>query len=474
MNRPNILFILTDQMRSTAMGCAGREPVRTPNLDRLAREGTRFTNAVSNTPSCAPARATLFTGLHTLTHGVVNNELAVPTHTGSLAKSLTADGYACGIIGKWHIDGGPREGYTPPGPRRLGFDALWAVANCTHDYMNSFYYRDDDPAPRFIQGFEPVHQTDLALEFMGKRAVDKNPWCLVVSYGSPHDPYLEMPEENRNQVPWQGVSLPVTNSRYVPREIMEAKKKILAGYYAHIMALDEQVGRLLAALEKDGQASNTLVVFTSDHGDMLGNHGAYFKSQPWRESVGIPLLMRWPGHVPAGRVTAGPISMVDLMPTLLSLCGVPIPEGTEGVDGKAFVLGDEQAAQESVFINFAPNVHIIPHPPFRGVVTRRHTYAETRQGPWVLYDDEADPLQQHNLISWNNREVPTIAALQKKLSNLTHAWLERTHDAFDDGDVINDRYQPGHVGGVLPHAKDPKFAEYLEKYRSGQIPPVNP
>jgi arylsulfatase A-like enzyme len=273
-----------------------------------------------------------------------------------------------------------------------------------------------------------------------------------------------MPEETLKKVPVDSVEFMETNSRYVPSELRQTKKKMLAGYYAHIEALDEQVGRLMKKLEASGLQENTIVVFTSDHGDMLGNHDAYFKSQPWRESVGIPLLMRWPQHIPAGRVTNGSISIVDMMPTLLSLTGTPIPSGVQGVDLSHFVKGDESAAAESVFINFLAKVKIIPQPPFRGVVTRTHTYAETEEGPWLMYDDEKDFFQQNNLITWANRDQLSITLLQKTLSDQVKEWMKRTDDSGIWGDEVNDRFQPGHVGGVLPHVRDPEFSKHKQAW----------
>lgn len=456
MKKPNILYILTDQMRSTALGCAGVEKIATPHLDRLASGGTRFTNAVANTPSCAPSRGSIFTGLHTLDHGVVNNELQVKTDGPSFAGTLRDCGYKCGYIGKWHLDGGPRTGFTPPGPRRLGFDDYWAVANCTHNYMQGFYY-NDEPEPVFIDGYEPIHQTDLAIDYITQKAQDENPFFLVLSIGSPHDPYLEMPEELLARYQADAVELMETNSIYVPGEIMQAKKEILAGYYAHILALDDQMARLEATLKEQGLYEDTIVVFTSDHGDMLGNHEQYYKSQPWRESVGIPLLMRWPGHIPSGRVTDAPISLIELTSSLVSLTGAEVPEAMQGDDLSALILGDESAAPDSVFINFAVDVHCIPSPPFRGVVTRTHTYAETVDGPWLLYDDKADPFQKNNLITWANRDNPEVVALQEAMHAKLQGWLERTNDPFENGDTVNDRYQPGHTGGVLPLEARPTY-----------------
>ncbi len=455
-NRPNILYILTDQMRSTAMGCAGVEKITTPNLDRLAAEGTRFTNAVANTPSCAPMRGTILTGLHTLAHGVVNNELQVKNDGPTFAGALNNNGYKCGFIGKWHLDGGPRSGFTPPGPRRLGFDDYWAVANCTHDYMNAFYYRDE-PEPIFIDGYEPVHQTDLAIDYVSKKAETNEPFFLVLSWGTPHDPYLEMPKELLDRYPVQDVQFMETNSVYVPSEVMQAKREIIAGYYAHIMALDEQLARLEVTLKEQDLYDNTIVVFTADHGDMLGNHDQYYKSQPWRESVGVPLLMRWPENIPQNRVTDAPISLIELTSSLIALTGTNIPSAIEGDDLSALILGDESSAPDSVFINFAPDVHCIPSPPFRGVVTRTHTYAENVDGPWLLYDDKADPFQKNNLITWANHNNPEVVELQQSLHKKVEYWLKRTNDPFEDGDVVSDKYQPGHVGGVLPHEPSPEY-----------------
>jgi len=467
--RPNVLLILTDQMRSTAMGCAGVEPVFTPNLDRLASEGTRFENALTNCPSCAPARASLFTGQHVLSHGVVNNEIQVCLDKTNFAGALTQQGYRCGYIGKWHLDGGSREQFTPPGPRRLGFDDFWAVANCSHNYMDAFYYLNDDPEPRFIEGYEPEHQADLAIGYIKEKNQGDDPFFLVWSPGTPHDPFRLQPEENFDPYPLDRITFMETNSRYVPGEINRAKKEVIQGYYAHITALDRQVGRLMDTLEEEGLAKQTIVIFTADHGDMLGNKGEWFKSQPWRESVGIPMLMRWPGKIPSGKVTRGPISLIDLMPTICTLTGTDIPEDCQSDDQSSFVLGQDDRAPASAFISFLPEVHVIPSPPFRGVVTATHTYAETTEGPWVLYDDINDPLQKNNLITWANRDDSEVVALQTSLHDQLGAWLKRTRDPFDDGEVINDRYQPGHHGGVLPCQKDAGFEIAYRRHRDAKI-----
>ena len=147
MAKPNILLIITDQMRSTALGCAGVESVQTPNLDAFAFQGIRFANAVSNTPACTPARATLLTGKHVLSHGLVNNEMQLGHDHNSLAHALGAQGYRCGYIGKWHVDGVNRGAYIPPGPRRQGFDDYWAGTECNHRYLAGYFYDDEKRRP---------------------------------------------------------------------------------------------------------------------------------------------------------------------------------------------------------------------------------------------------------------------------------------------------------------------------------------
>lgn len=185
IEKPNLLFVFADQMRSTAMGCAGVEKVKTPHFDRFASEGTRFTNAISNTPSCTPARASLLTGLHTMTHGLVNNDLTLDPELPTIAHALNGAGYKCGYIGKVHLDGPDRTAYAPPGPKRYGFNDFWAAAECHHSYQDAFYYLNDDPELKWFDGYEPDRQTELAVEYIHEKKKDDDPFCLFLSWGPP-------------------------------------------------------------------------------------------------------------------------------------------------------------------------------------------------------------------------------------------------------------------------------------------------
>jgi len=415
--KPNVLFIHVDQHRGMDCGYAGSQQVKTPNLDRLAREGVAFSNGIANSPLCTPSRAIMLSGKYPLKTGCVSNDLRMNTGQATIATELNQQGYQCGYIGKWHLDGVPRSGFTPPGPRRQGFDNYWAVYNCHHNYMKPKYYLD---TPELIQkeGYEPFHQTDLAADFIRKH--QQSPYCLLVSYGPPHSPYQMVPE------PYKSMYDPET---ITPRKNSQnPKMKDVAGYYAHITALDDCVGRLLKTLEATGQRRNTIVVFTSDHGDMLWSHGRTKKQQPWEESINVPLIFSQPGRIPSGQPTDDLFGTADLTPTLLALTGTPVPSVMEGMDLSQRLLTGKGQAYESV-----PIMDIIPADQakqwggrtWRGVRTKRYTYARWTDKGWVLFDNQKDPYQVNNLI-----DDPSAKALQKEMEAELQKWLKRMDDPF--------------------------------------------
>lgn len=414
------------------MGCSGNPDVRTPHMDRLAAEGTRCAGAYANCPVCTPSRATLLTGRHALPTGVVANDLPLPADLPSIGGCLRAAGYRTGYIGKWHLDGVPRGKWTPPGPRRHGFDDFWAVHNCSHAYMRAHYYRDT-PEPIPVAGYEPVTQTDLLLRFLDDR--DERPCAAFLSFGPPHDPYDQVPAEALRGYDPQGLAMR-PNVRPLPAGPGDAARGrdprlTLAQYYAHITALDAQLGRILAYLDAASLARDTIVVFTSDHGDMLWSQGRLMKQQPWEEAIHVPLLIRWPGRVPAGRTTAGLVGLVDLMPTLLTLAGVPIPAGVQGADLADLLRGQADVGRDSVYIYDLVSVDqslAQGIPEWRGVRTPRYTYARTRTGAWLLYDNASDPYQLENLV-----DRPDTADLQRSLDATLSRWLRATDDPFVEG-----------------------------------------
>lgn len=429
---PNIVVVLADQLRGADLGVAGNPDVQTPNLDRFASQGVRLTHAYANTPVCTPSRATMLTGLYPTHHRVVGNDLPLPVGTPSIGSIVSEAGYRTGYIGKWHLDGVPREKFTPPGPRRHGFE-FWAAYNCSHAYFDAAYYRDD-PEPVAIEGYEPTVQTDLACEFL--LADDQRPFCLFLSWGPPHDPYDQVPDEFRTGYDSDALQLrdnvaePVADATPLANGL--DPRTTIANYYAAVTALDHEMGRLLDALQQSGRAEDTIVIFTSDHGDMLWSHGRMKKQQPWEESINIPLLVRWPGRIARGTVVDGLFSMVDLTPTLLGLAGVGHGHPMDGVDRGELLLGRADAGASSVYLMdlvMADESLAQRLPEWRGVRTDRYTYATKADGnPWLLYDNVSDPWQLTNLV-----DDPTCAPIQRELDTLISDWRAHTKDDYRDG-----------------------------------------
>lgn len=414
--RPNVLFLFTDQMRGSAMGCMGDRMARTPVLDRMARDGVLFTNAIANSPVCTPSRAMLMTGKYPLANGTLANDMPLHLDQPLLGTTFRDAGYYCGYIGKWHLDGVPRDKFTPPGPRRGGFDAYWAAYDCHHDYFDTKYYLDTDELIR-REGYEPTIQADLAMDFM--RTHRDGPFFLQVSWGPPHDPYDKVPELYRAM--YDPATMP-----YRPN-VQDVNKRAYCDYYAHIAALDVETGRLLDFLKESGLDENTIVVFSSDHGDMLWSQGHTHKQKPWEESIHIPLLMRWGKGLPAGRRSGILIGIADFAPTFLGLAGIEVPGAMQGIDLSASFFGDGPQHESVLIGDWVPvdQAWTWGGREWRGVRTKTHTYASFIDRDWVLYDNVADPYQKINLA-----HEPMAAEIEAQLKHALHEWLAKTDDRF--------------------------------------------
>jgi arylsulfatase A-like enzyme len=416
--RPNVLLIIPDQLRAQSLGCMGNPDVRTPHIDRLASEGILFRQTFANTPVCCPARAILMTGEYPHKNGMVANDLRLRESKVTLAELLKEQGYQTGFIGKWHLDGGRRDpGFVPPGPRRQGFD-FWAACECRHTHFQPVFFRDT-PEPIRGQKFEAEVLTDLALEFL--RANRERPFFLVVSMGPPHDPY-GAPEKYMKMYDPQKLTM---RPNWQPG-VRQAGREHLAAYYAAITAIDDQIGRLMQNMKDLSLDRDTIVLFTSDHGDMLGSQGARLKRKPWEESIRVPGILRYPAKVPAGRQVDTLFSHVDFAPTLLSLCGAKAPAPMQGTDLSGVVLGQTEKGPDSVFFQiFVPFAGDgTPHP-WRGVRTNRHMYARTEKEPWVLYDLEKDPDELRNLVN-----DPASTAVRQRLEERLAKWMKDTGDSW--------------------------------------------
>ncbi|MEX0324277.1 MAG: sulfatase [Puniceicoccaceae bacterium] len=435
-DKPSILYIFSDQWRHSDHGYAGNKDVITPNIDQLASESINFTHAVSGIPVCCPHRASLITGKYPLTHGLFLNDLSLATDHRSIAHCLNDAGYDTGWIGKWHIDGQGRANFTPP-ERRQGFQ-YWRTLECTHNYNKSLYY-GDTPEKNYWDGYDAIAQTQDAKGYLQRHVESEidSPFALFLSWGPPHAPYHTAPEKYQKLYADRDITL----RENVPGEFRDQALKDYRGYYAHMTALDDCLGELMQTLEETGLAENTIVVYTSDHGDMLHSRGAMKKQQPWDESLRVPFLLRWPEKLKnKPRNISMPFDTPDIMPTLLGLAGIEIPDEVEGNDRSAIVTGSELPDTSHAALITCPS-------PFgqwnrqrggreyRGVRTTRHTYCRDLNGPWLLYDNQEDPFQMNNLVN-----QPGYAELQKELDNKLNDLLRQTEDEFLSGPELIKRY----------------------------------
>lgn len=392
---PNIIILLADQWRAQAFGFAGDPNARTPNFDRLAAQSVQFTHAVSGVPVCSPTRASLLTGQRPLTHGVFLNDVPLRTNAVTLPKVLRAAGYDTAMIGKWHVDGHGRSAYIPP-ERRQGFD-YWKVRECTHDYTNSMYYADGPERLRW-PGYDATAQMADAQNYLQAHAAAGRPFFLMLAWGPPHDPYFSAPERYRAMFDPARIVLRPN----VPPEAAAEARRTLAGYYAHAAALDDSLGQLLQTLEAKGLAQNTILLFSSDHGDMLFSQGQVKKQKPYEESIRVPMLVRWPARLgSSGRSVTAPLNSEDVMPTLLGLIGRPIPASVEGLDFSGYLRGGPDPSGGAAIIRciapFGEWDRRRGGREYRGIVTERYTYVRDLDGPWLLFDLRDDPFQTNNL-----------------------------------------------------------------------------
>lgn len=470
--RPNILVLCTDQQRFDAVGAYGNTEIKTPNLDRLAGEGVLFENCYVQSPVCAPSRATLMTGMYVGTHGLWAN--GVPLRPGQrlFTKDLDEAGYDCGMAGKLHLDacfGGRTERRTDDGFRmfRWSHDSgTRSSENAYHQWLKASYpdlfAAAVDPASPVTFDTLPAeahHSHWIANETMqflqAGRERDK-PFCFIANFFDPHHPF-GAPKEYADRYRADALSPPSTAEGELtdkPPILSEASRKSYAGhmpgfldysaaelqkikaaYYAMVTLIDEEVGRILAVLDSEGLAGNTLVIFTSDHGELLGDHQLLLKGPMMYEcAVKVPLIMCWPGTLPNGERRTELVQWIDLAPTVLQAAGLPpLPRG-QGESLLALATGDTTAwTRDWALCQYRNSGH--PYdPPVHTTMLRQGSWklivyhgapATDRKPTGELYDLEADPGELTNL--WHEPACRTQRhALQETLTDVLVAIEDRS------------------------------------------------
>lgn len=464
--RPNVIVLFDDQLRPDVCGAyGGGGNITTPHINRLAREGMTFDNALSTCPLCTPYRGMLQTGRYPTHSGLVLNWVETNPNQRCIGHVFRDAGYHTGFIGKWHLAAGfkktsgkhrmterqlkisqakmnayqrenPESEYVPPGPQRLGYDH-WQAFNFHCSFNNYFYY--EDTSKRLTQeGYETDIQTDQAIEFMKNRQRSKEPFFLMIAPHPPHPPFQERaaPAGYLEQIPEELVWSPNVPPRHKHR-----RNPLRARCY-HAMAknVDDNVGRLIKFLDESGLSEDTILVFTSDHGEMLGSHGRENKMVPYAEAVNVPLIMRWPGRIPAGVRTDVLQTPMDHMPTLCGMVGLDTPDTADGVDLSSAVLNTARVDRDAVLMmNYVSNWDYFDTntiwPEWRGLRTTQYTYAKWLTGQEDLYDNFDDPYQLRNLAR-GQMHLPMLKKMRARLKDL----LAEAHDDFRPGTGYADWY----------------------------------
>ncbi|MFW6058818.1 MAG: sulfatase [Phycisphaeraceae bacterium] len=482
-NRPmNVLILMSDQHRAATTGCYGESHVATPHLDGLAAQGTLFENAYCTAPLCGPSRGSFLTGTHPHTNGSVTHgnsrhrsgkcyrpQLAAGVH--GLAGCLRDAGYrthASGYVGVHFYEG---ERSLASDRDFLGFQTLsatgadykrhvgekvsrrYSLAGIHGEmwepsYFNvegePFPYGDDklfdsfvaEDAKRFLQEHDAAQPFCL---YLGFRAVHP-PWCAPAAFHSRYDPNDIGPLPDYQSPPPRGKPRRVIERHHyfdIPHYTEDMVRRSIAGYHAFVSYLDDCIGRVLSQLDDLGLRDNTLIIYSSDHGENLYRHGLCEKHTFYEDAVRVPLIFSMPGVVPEGRRTESLASGMDLLPTVLAMAGVEAPEFVEGCDLQPAMRGE--TVHEHVFAEYYHSLD-----PCRMVRDQRYKYIHTEEDICELYDLHHDPEERFNL-AW----YPQYAELVERMDQLVMAdWEIPELPAYAPWNDLNERKQRQRLQGL--------------------------
>jgi len=475
--RPNIIYIMADDHASHAISCYGSKINKTPNLDRIAKEGMRFDNCFCTNSICAPCRAVVLTGKHSHINGVIDNGKRFDGSQQTFPKLLQKAGYQTAMVGKWHLKTDP-----------TGFD-YWNVLPGQGNYYNPVMIEMGQR--KKYTGYVTDIITDHCLNWLRQRDPDR-PFCLMYHHKAPHRNWkpgpkhltmyddVKIPEPatlfddyktksaaareqemtverhlNENDLKLtrpNGLNeeqLAAWNKAYEPKNkaFREANltgkdlvrwkyQRYIKDYLRCIASVDDNVGRLLDYLDKEGLADNTVVVYTSDQGFYLGDHGWFDKRFMYEESLRMPLLVRFPGRVKPGSVNKDIVQNLDFAPTFLDIAGVEIPSDMQGRSFRSILEGKTPADwRQSIYYHYYeyPAVHSVKR--HYGIRTQRykliHFYHDI--DAWELYDMEKDPEELNNLY-----DDPAYAGVVKKLK----AELARLQKHYGDSIELSFKLRP--------------------------------
>ena len=471
MKRPNVLLIISDQQRTDTLGFVGRTPCRTPNLDRLAAQGVSFDQAITPSPLCGPARAAIFNAQYPhqvsgrpepgsqgpLADGEFDpsaRDMLLNDYTclaePHLTRLLKAHDYHTAYAGKWHLgndvlgnwferyDGNVNSRYVDwlreQGLPETGWPLNDPELRTTRTPRMSVPHTK--PSPLQPEQTNDAWITDIALRFLEERPREK-PFFAVCGFNGPHPPFM-IPEPYYSMYDPADVPEPVNfqwsdgepnckkESFYRQLamdhgETWDAWKMSVAVYWGFCTLIDDQVGRLIRGLEYQNALDNTVIIYCSDHGEMLGQHGLWHKMQPYEEALRVPLILCGPG-VPASSRSPATVSLIDIAPTILSAAGIAAPAAYEGRD-LAEGYGVRQPEDRTVFSEQKPLGAFHGETDWRLACDGRYKYVWNRDDRDELYDLESDPCELHNRI-----DHPAAHGAKTRLQDELHQWMITTGD----------------------------------------------
>lgn len=424
--RPNIIIFMTDDQRADALSCAGNTILKTPHIDRLAHEGIRFRNMFVTNSLCAPSRATLLTGVYSHVHGVIDNKnRRIPKDMPILSDYLREAGYEVAFCGKSHVAGALRD-------RRWDYYFGYLGQGA---YLNPRIAEGTDGKDVMYSGYMDDIVTDKAIAWLNRPRT--KPFCLFLWFKAPHRPWTRAP---RHQDLFKGISIPkpptydlrAQGSPGKPRAFHEADNKIgsfqdvasldtfVKDYYATIVAVDENVGKVIKALEKSGTLDKTVIFYTSDNGFFLGEWQAFDKRFMHEPSIRVPLLVRYPPLIKAGSTCDKMVLNLDIAPTVLELAGIAIPKHMQGRSLVPLLKGETPSDWRSDWLYEYyeyPGPHSVRK--HRGIRTERYKFIHYYDDPqeFELYDLQNDPEERENLYGKPGTEL-LVKQLRQRLEEL--------------------------------------------------------
>jgi len=424
----NVLFIMSDQHNARALGCYGNREVRTPNLDRLAASGTLFENAFCQTAQCVPSRYSIFTGRYARSHGTYSNGQGQNPAERTVAELFKQAGYATATVGKHHM-------VMDQTTQNHGFDLVFVGTNASFAQKGEFLPFDEVHPGRSNVGKSALSNDEHPAGIITAKAIEflrdhrDQPFVLWYSFFGPHTPICP-------SGPWADLydadklTLP-PNLEVIDREIPQIDglltksgnfsqksyhRRTLAYYYGLVSQIDYNIGRVLKELDDLGLSDNTIVVYTADHGEMMAEHGAWTKGRSCYEAtIHVPMILRWPGAVPAGKRVAELVCSIDLLPTLLEAAGRPIPAQVQGVSLLPLARGQNKGWRDAIFSEIGDSTQDTC------IVVRRQRdkYVLFRdRGETVheqLFDLVEDPWEMHNRAR-DPAYAKTLAELRQTLA----------------------------------------------------------